>query len=203
MSDATPDAPLPPYVIEGARSSRAKCKACRRAIEKGTLRLGVLVEGPYGTGYMWHHLACAARRMFDKLEEAYALEAWSAAAEPPADVPSLAELGKLRDEAQERRNRKKQLPYAEVAPTGRARCKHSGDPIEQGRLRVVLGREVSFGQQVRTTPINVLPEHVAAALRAPDGATPVEGFLDDLRAHSTDLTAAQLEQLLAEIGDVD
>ena len=31
---------LPPYVIEGARSSRSKCKTCRRSIDKGALRIG-------------------------------------------------------------------------------------------------------------------------------------------------------------------
>ena len=30
---------LPPYVIEGARSSRSKCKTCRRKIDKDVLRL--------------------------------------------------------------------------------------------------------------------------------------------------------------------
>ena len=59
---------LPPLVIEGARSSRSKCKGCRRAIQKDTLRLGILFEGPYGTGYLWHHLTCAARKRPDELE---------------------------------------------------------------------------------------------------------------------------------------
>ena len=70
---------LPPFVIEGARSSRSKCKACRRKIDKGALRIGILIEGPYGTGYMWHHIKCAARRHLHRVEEAYELEAWKEA----------------------------------------------------------------------------------------------------------------------------
>ena len=57
---------LAAYVIEGARSSRSRCKSCRRKIDKGVLRIGVLIEGPYGTGYLWHHLRCAARRQFER-----------------------------------------------------------------------------------------------------------------------------------------
>ena len=72
---------LPPYVIEGARSARSKCKTCRKKIDKDVLRIGILIEGPYGTGYMWHHLKCAARRMYDKVEEAYSMEAWKFAAQ--------------------------------------------------------------------------------------------------------------------------
>ena len=78
---------LPLYVIEGARSGRSRCKSCRRAISKGALRLGVLIEGPYGKGYLWHHLSCAARHRFDSVEEAYGLEAWKEAKEPPEPVP--------------------------------------------------------------------------------------------------------------------
>jgi len=76
----------PPYVIEGARSSRARCKTCRKKIAKGGLRLGVLVVGPFGPGYMWHHLNCAAGRLYEKLEEAYRLEAWREAT-PPQTCP--------------------------------------------------------------------------------------------------------------------
>ena len=86
---------LPPYVIEGARSSRSKCKSCRKKIEKGILRLGILIEGPYGIGYLWHHLTCAAKRRLDDVEEAYDREAWKEAKELPEDIPDIASLREL------------------------------------------------------------------------------------------------------------
>jgi hypothetical protein len=189
-------------VIEGARSSRAKCKTCRRAIEKGTLRIGLLIEGPYGTGYLWHHLRCAARRQFDRVEEAYAQAAWAAAKEPPTQVPPLEELRGLRDAAEEQRRTRKRLPYLEAAPTGRAACKHCEQPIEKGSLRVVIGRGVHFGSQVRTTPINVHPACAAAALGAEDCTTAKDGFAEALRANSEGVAPERVEATLAEIGTI-
>lgn len=201
--DPPQEAALAPYVIEGARSSRSRCKSCRRAIEKGTLRIGFLIEGPYGTGYLWHHLRCAARRQFGRVEEAYAQEAWTAAKQPPDRVPALDELRKLREAAEEQRRVRKTIPYAEPAPTARSKCKHCEQPIEKGTLRVILGRGVYFGSQVRTSPINVHPRCVAAELRAEDCLTEVGGFVEALRANSTDVEAERIEALLGEIGPLD
>jgi hypothetical protein len=193
---------LPAYVIEGARSSRSRCKTCRRKIDRGSLRLGVLIEGPFGTGYMWHHLRCAARRRFEQVEEAYAQEAWQHAKDPPQKLPPLDQLRKLVEEAEERRQRRRELPYAELDPSGRAKCKHCGSAMEKGRMRIVLGRQVEFGGQVRTGPIHVHPRCVAAAMRAPDCATEAEGFAAALRSNSEGVEAAELDRVLAEIGEL-
>jgi len=193
---------LPPYVIEGARSSRSKCKTCRKKIDKDALRIGILIEGPYGTGYMWHHLKCAARRQFDKVEEAYELEAWKEAKTPPTGVPELEDLKKLREEAVKKKAERKEIPHVEVAPSGRSKCKHCEEPIEKDSLRVVLGRDVEFGQQVRTAPINVHPRCVAAELMAEDCGTEIEGFDDALRANSRGVTEEQINAVLAEIGEL-
>ena len=144
MTDETIEEQLPPYLIEGARSSRSRCKTCRRKIDKGALRIGILIEGPYGIGYLWHHIRCAARQQFEKVEEAYGLEAWKGAKEPLAKVPSLDELRKYSEETEEKKRVRKQIPYAELDPSGRAKCKHCGEPMEKGSLRVVLGRAVYF-----------------------------------------------------------
>lgn len=188
----------PPYVIEGARSSRSRCKTCRRTIAKGALRIGVLVEGPYGTGYMWHHLTCLARRRIDQLEEAYEREAWRHAKEPPPKLPGLDELRQLREEADKRREEKKELPYAEIAPSARSKCKQCDRPIEKDALRVVLGREVEFGGQVRVGPIKVHPACVAATLALPDTATKAEGLRQALAANSG-LDEARLGELLDQL----
>jgi hypothetical protein len=194
------EAALAPFVIEGARSGRSRCKVCRRTIQKGLLRLGVLIEGPYGTGYLWHHLTCAARRKFEAVEEAYAAQAWNHASVPPEGLPTLDELRQSREEAEERRRSRKQIPYVEVSPSGRAKCKQCGGAIEKDALRVVLGRGVQFGTQVRTSPIHVHPQCVSAALEAEDCTTQAEGLENALRAHSSDLSAEQLAAAVKQIG---
>ena len=39
-------------------------------IPKDALRFGFLIVGPFGPGYLWHHMNCAARRHLGRLEEA-------------------------------------------------------------------------------------------------------------------------------------
>jgi hypothetical protein len=203
MNQPPEDQQLPPYIIEGARSGRSRCKTCRRNISKGGLRLGILVEGPYGAGHMWHHLNCAARRHTEQLEEAYTLEAWNAAKEPPAKIPTLASLQGLAQEADAKRRERPSIPYAEIDPSGRARCKQCGEKLPKDRLRVVLGRRAEFGSQTRTAPIQVHPACVPAALLAEDTDTRPEALAEGLRANSRGIPDADVEALLAAIGPVD
>ena len=196
------EAQLPPYVIEGARSSRARCKTCRRKIDKGALRIGVLIEGPYGTGYMWHHIKCAARRHLERVEEAYELQAWKEAKDPPAKVPDIEELRRLQEEAEDRKKVRKQIPYVEAAPSGRSRCKHCDELIAEGTMRVILGRAVEFGNQARVGPINVHPRCVAGELRADDCATEKESLAGELRANSQGVSADDVEKTIVEIGEL-
>ncbi len=200
---ASPAEPQAPYVIEGARSSRAKCKTCRKPIEKGVLRLGVLIEGPYGIGYLWHHLTCAAKRRLDDVEEAYASEAWKAAKEPPENVPGIEELRKVHEEAEEKRQSQKKLPYAELDPSGRAKCKQCGETMERGSLRVVLGREIEFGSQYRTMPIHVHPACVALELERQDCATEAAGFAGAIRGNSQGLASEQIDSVLEAVGELE
>ena len=191
---------LAPSVIEAARSSRSKCKTCRRAIEKGVLRIGYLVEGGfYGPGYLWHHLTCAAKRSLEKVEEAYAQEAWKNAQEPPSSVPSLEELRAIRDKAEEKRAERKEFPYVEQDPSGRARCKQCGEPIEKGALRVVLAKEVIFGSQTRSSPFAVHPRCLVAAFDQPDVVTEREGLREQLLENSR-LEPARIDEALAAAG---
>jgi hypothetical protein len=198
MSDETAEPNLAPLVIELARSSRSRCRSCRRKIEQGKLRLGILLEGPYGTGYLWHHLTCAARRRLEDVEAAYASKAFAEG----LPLPALAELRALQEKAVQEKAAKRDPPYAERAPSGRAKCKHCGELIPQGALRVLLLREVRFGNQVRGTPIAVHPRCVAAELRAEDSMSEVEGFEEALRANTPDLNAAELDGLFADIGEL-
>ena len=191
----------PAYVIEEARSGRSKCKTCGRSIALGTLRIGMLIEGPFGTGYLWHHLRCAARRQLDRVEEAYEEEAWQFAKRPPEKVPSIDELRRLQTDAEQRRQERQELPYVERAPSGRSKCQHCQEPIDNGGFRVVLGREATFGRQVRTRPINVHPSCVAAELMAEDCGTEANGFAAALRANSK-IDTAEVEAALSQIGDL-
>ncbi len=198
-----PEPELPPYVIEGARSSRSRCKTCRRSIDKDTLRMGILIEGPYGTGYMWHHLKCAAKRSFEQVAEAYQQEAWNHAKTPPENVPTLEKLQALHDDADQERKERKQIPYTEPAPSGRARCKHCNELIEKGSMRVILGRSVEFGNQLRTAPINVHPRCVAEALQEEDCSTENESFAGNLHSNSKEVSTESMEAVLAAIGDLE
>jgi len=195
------EAGKPPYLIEEARSARARCKTCRKKIAKQTLRLGILIEGPFGPGYLWHHLKCAAGRLPERVQEAYEQEAWRGAT-PIPKVPSLESLMKLKAQAEERRATRKFPPYAERAPSGRSSCKHCGQTIEKGTWRIVLGREVEFGSQVRTTPINVLPAHVKEVLQEPD-CTSAPGDLAATIEKNSGLTTADFTAVLTAIGSLD
>jgi hypothetical protein len=68
-------------------------------------------------------------------------------------------------------------------------------------VRIVLGRRIQFGNQVRTAPIHVHVACVVAALSAEDNASPPEEFRDSVRANSRDIDAGKVEAALLEIGD--
>ena len=190
---------LPPHKIEEARSSRSRCRTCRRKIDKGKLRLGILLEGPYGTGYLWHHLTCAAKRRGEDVEEAYGARAW----EEGLEVPALDELRKLKEKADEEKANKKEAPYVERAKSPRSKCKHCGEGIEKDAFRFALLREVTFGNQVRSMPINVHPRCVAVEIRAEDCQTEIEGFAAAVRTNSRDMDEVDVERALDELGDLE
>ncbi len=189
---------LAPFCIENARSSRSKCKTCKKAIDKGIARLGVLIEGPFGTGYLWHHLTCAARRQIDAVEEAYAGDYTA----PGVNRPPIEELRKLAEAAEEKRKEKQEAPYVERASTGRSKCQQCGEPIAEGAFRVVVLRSVEFYGQVRNGPIKVHATCVGAALAAENSATEIDGFAEAVRANSR-IPSQDVESALSEIGELD
>jgi len=190
---------LDPYLIEAARSSRSKCRTCRRKIDKGDLRLGILLEGPYGTGYLWHHLPCAARRRFEDVEQAYEQNAWAA----DVEVPPLAELEKLKEAAEKKKAERKESPWAERAKTGRSKCKHCDELIAKDSWRVILDRIVEFFGQERRGPVNIHPHCVNAELHSEDCPTEVEGFFEALRQNTEGMTDAELEEVRELIGPLE
>ena len=199
MPEPEEEITLDPYKVEGARSSRSKCKTCKRAIEKGNLRLGILIEGPFGQGYLWHHINCAARRQIERVEDAYAGEYWAAGVE----VPPIEELRKLAEKSAEEKKNKREAPYVERAPSARSKCKHCSEGIDKDELRVAVLRSVEFYNQVRSGPILVHLRCVGPALQAPDSATEIEGFEEALRANSKAMSDKDLTEALAGIGPLE
>jgi len=118
-------------VIERAASGRAKCRACGQPIAKGEERFGEALPNAYGEGesLFWFHLRCAACSRPDSL--LVTLEQGQAA---PAGAPELVELAR-EGVAQPRLSR---ILCAERASSGRARCRHCRELIEQGTLRLAL-----------------------------------------------------------------
>ncbi len=114
---------------------------------------------------------------------------------------------KLQAEAETKKKERKVPPYAEHDPSGRAKCKHSGEPIPKGSVRVALAQEVEFGGQTRYSAYLVLPSQVAEALTV-EGIVPgreVEPFdlIAKLRENTKGLSDEEMDTLVAEIGPMD
>lgn len=165
--------PAPSAHIEQAKSGRAKCRRCRQVIPKGELRLGELVDNPYGEGQasLWYHVRCAAIKRPQALLAAlagggeHALEAESerALAEAGAAHPALCSLASV-----------------EAAPSGRARCQHCHELIEKGTLRISRHNEADLMGIPTTSFIHLacISDYVAAV---------------DLAAQSSDAAASDAE----------
>ena len=104
-------------VIEEAKSGRASCRTCKKAIAKGELRLGVETQTQFSDtpSLQWHHVLCAAAKLPVELK--------AALAEYPGSVPNRAELDAAMDEAIKKGSAKPAgFPYVDRAPIGRAKC---------------------------------------------------------------------------------
>jgi len=120
-----------PSVIERASTGRAKCRACGQPIAKGEERFGEALPNAYGEGesLFWFHLRCAVcsrpESVLPVLSQSQVApderEALSALAQDGVRQPRLTRIGK-----------------AERATSGRARCRHCRELIEQGSWRLSL-----------------------------------------------------------------
>jgi poly [ADP-ribose] polymerase len=119
--------------IEVAKTGRARCRACRQPIEKGSLRFGEEQPSQFAEGmqWAWYHLPCATRKK--PVQVKAALDAFA------GDVPDRAALLASLAEADTTAS---VHPYAERAPTARSRCLQCREPIEKGSLRVATEREL-------------------------------------------------------------
>src|SRR5665647_604277 len=113
-------------VIEEAKSGRASCRTCKKAIGKGELRLGVETTTQFSDtpSLQWHHLLCAASKLPAELK--------GALDEYAGDVPNRAELDQAMEEAIKKGGAKPGgFPHVDKAPTGRAKCMQCEQPIEK------------------------------------------------------------------------
>jgi poly [ADP-ribose] polymerase len=177
-------------VIEEAKSGRASCRTCKKVIAKGELRFGEEAANAFGDqpSMRWHHLACAADKMPAELEEA--LKAY------PGEVSDRPALEKIMADSIAKGHAKPGgFPYADKAPTGRARCIQCQEPIEKDSVRVAIEREIDTGATVTRGAGYMHPRCVAAHVEATGGdkAKLVEGVRANSRLQPADLDTALRE----------
>jgi len=173
-----------PSVIERASSGRAKCRACGHAIARGQERFGEALPSAYAEGesLFWFHLPCAACSRPESLLPVLAQS--EASPEEREQLEQLAQEGV----AQLRLCR---LARAERATTGRARCRHCRELIEQGELRLAL----QIFEEGRFTPIGTI--HAACAVHY----FGVEPSMQRLSLPNNELSAEQLGEVIAGMRD--
>lgn len=120
-----------PDRIELASSGRSRCRACRRAIDKGDERFAEAVPNPVAEGESQHyyHLACAAER------RPKAFAALLPSLDPPR--PELGLWGEAASLALTH-HRLERLGVLERAKSARAACRQCREPIEKDAWRVAL-----------------------------------------------------------------
>ena len=175
------------HIIEKAKSGRAKCRSCKKAIEKDTLRLGEEILDPFGSGgttHVWHHTDCAAEKKPDELK--------AAMAEFEGEIPNRAALEKKLSESQKKLP-PGMFPYAEKAPTGRSKCMACEESIDKDTLRVAVEREVDTGT-FKTKGPGYLHPMCAADFTGDDD------MFRKIAANSRELSKEQLAELEAALG---
>jgi hypothetical protein len=179
-------------VIEEAKSGRASCRTCKKPIAKGELRFGEETPNAFGDApsMRWHHLTCAAEKLPAELQAA--LDQF------PGSVPDRAELDRLMAESLAKgRGKPGGFPYADKAPTGRARCLSCEQPIAKDSLRVAVEREIDTGAMVTRGAGYMHPACVTAYLAAHGGDK--DALVESVR-HNSRLVPADLDTVIAEIG---
>jgi hypothetical protein len=171
-----------PSVIERASTGRAKCRACGQPIAKGDERFGEALPNAYGEGdaLFWFHLPCAAcsrpESLLPVLEQSQAApnerEALTRLVQDGIAHPRLCRLAK-----------------AERASSGRARCRHCRELIEQGALRLSL----QMFEEGRFNPMGTI--HASCAVHY----FGVEPVIERLRLPCTQLEASELDEVVAEM----
>jgi hypothetical protein len=189
-----------PNVIEEAKSGRASCRTCKKPIAKGELRFGEEAPNAFGDqpSLRWHHLPCAAEKLPVELK--------AALAEYTGDVPDRAALEQKMTEALEKgRGKPGGFPYADKAPTGRARCIQCSEPIAKDSVRVAIEREIDTGAMVTKGAGYMHPRCAKAYLDANGGDVTelLAGVQQNSRLNAADLASAVTEIQNSGAGEVE
>ena len=178
-------------VIEEAKSGRAACRTCKKPIGKGELRFGEEAANAFGDAptMRWHHLMCAAQKLPAELRAT--LDAYS------GEIPDRAALDKTMADAIAKGHAKPGgMPYADKAPTGRARCMQCGQAIDKGAFRVAVERELEIGTGMQRGAGYLHPQCVAANLENIGGSA--DELIEGVRANSR-IPEDELDGVIADI----
>jgi hypothetical protein len=178
------------HKVEVATTGRARCRACKQAIEKGALRFGEEFQNPYsedgGMSYRYWHLPCAATKLANELGPALAAF--------EGEVPDRQALLELIAQ-----HEKPTMPYAERAPNGRASCRACREGIARGELRVAFERifDGPMGPQKGAAYAHArcLPAYLAREVEQGRTAPAAPDLLQELEAHAKGPAAASAEDL--------
>ena len=179
-------------VIEVSPSGRAKCKGCSQAIPKGEVRFGETYESAFsgGEALRYWHLVCAAGKIPGKLRAQLATT--------DVAIPNRAEvdaaLSGKGPKPKAGGGAKAELPFADLAPTGRAKCIVCDEVLPKGELRVAVEREAETPMGPRMTAGYLHP--ACAASWADDNGQDAEDLLATVLSNST-LDDAQRDALSA------
>ncbi|MCA8955853.1 MAG: hypothetical protein KDC87_07255 [Planctomycetes bacterium] len=173
--------------IERASTGRASCRGCRQRIAKGAWRFGLSVDNPFvdqegATTLHWYHPVCGA----DRCPERFA----AALLETEHELPEHARLARIAELGCNNPELAKVL-RAEVAPTGRARCRQCREMIAKDTLRVAIEVETEAMSMASAFYIHLAcaPARLGAA-----------GLREKLERVSEGLTAEHVAELRTVLG---
>jgi hypothetical protein len=177
------------HIIEVAKSGRAGCRTCRKPIAKGELRFGEETINTFAdageTTFRWHHMTCAATKLPDELTGAMAAY--------PGEIENRAELDALMATAVA--SKPPPFPYADRAPTSRAKCLECGQTVEKGSLRVVIERDIERGMSTQKGAGSLHPACAAAHVESKGGTH--EELTIGLQANTRALSDADRDELFS------
>lgn len=174
-----------PDRIEPAKSGRAGCRGCGRAISRGELRFGEALPNLFGEGEstFWYHLVCAACMRPEKLGPLLDMPA----GEP---LPEAAWLRRTVSLGLAHR-RLPRLARAERAPSGSAHCRQCRESIGKGSWRLAL----QMFEEGRMQPIGTIHVQCAGAyFGTSDILDRIERLTEGLTSDASD----ELQRLLGE-----